>query len=361
MKNLSQQLLSWYAKHKRNLPWRKTRDPYRIWIAEVLLQQTRVETARPYYARFIARFPNVFALADASLEEVLKVWEGAGYYARARHLHRAAQILVRERDGNFPRTIAELDALPGIGRYTAGAIASIAFNADAPVLDGNVMRVLCRYFGLRADTQQHATRERLWRLAAELLPRGRARAWNQALMELGALICRPRHPRCAQCPIHSGCTARQKGWQNELPVKRAKKELPHYEIAVGVIWKPARTSPHARILIQQRAPTGLLGGLWEFPGGKIEPGEKPAQCVAREIREELGLEVKVREKIAVVKHAYSHFSITLHAFACDYVSGRVRLKGAQAFRWVRPADLSTYPFPAANKKILAQLGCVREM
>ncbi len=345
----SKRLVSWYEKTKRDLPWRRTRDPYRIWLSEILLQQTRVEAVMPYYERLLARFPDVFALANAPLDAVLKTWEGAGYYARARNLHRTAQIVANERGGKFPRTVAGLQKLPGIGRYTAGAIASIAFNADAPVVDGNVVRVLCRYFGIRDDPRASETRERLWQLAGELLPKGQAGTFNQALMELGATVCLPRNPRCLSCPLQRKCVARRRGWQNDLPVRRVKKELPHKIIAAGIIWK------RGRILIQQRASSGLLGGLWEFPGGKVEPGETLAECVAREVREELGIEIRVGAEITAVDHAYSHFSITLHALACEFVGGRVKLAGAQAFRWVKPDELNHYAFPAANRRIIQAL------
>lgn len=349
MKPFAKKLLAWYEKNKRALPWRQTRDPYRIWLAEILLQQTRVETALPYYTKFLARFPDVFALAHASLDAVLKTWEGAGYYARARNSHRAAQELVEQYRGAFPKEIREIRKLPGIGRYTAGAIASIAFDADEPAVDGNVTRVLCRYFGIRDDPKANATQERLWAIAADLLPHGHAREFNQALMELGALICVPKNPRCAACPLRKNCFARADGLQNILPVKRAKQKLPHKIIAAGVICK------RGKILIQQRLNQGLLGGLWEFPGGKVEAGESLTECVARECREELGIAARVGEKIISVDHAFSHFSITLHAFHCEYISGRIKLESAQKYKWVAVDELAQYAFPAANTKIIAAL------
>ncbi len=349
MKPFARKLLAWYAKNKRALPWRATRDPYRIWLAEILLQQTRVEAVIPYYEKFLARFPDVFALADAPLDDVLKTWEGAGYYARARNLHRAAKLVAHERGGNFPRTVDALLELPGVGRYTAGAVASIAFNVNTPVVDGNVARVVCRVYGIREDPKARATQEQLWKIAADLLPKGHAREFNQALMELGATICIPKNPRCLLCPVQKTCVARTLGLQNVLPAKRAKKELPHKIIAAGVIYK------RGNILIQQRLSKGLLGGLWEFPGGKLKVNESLEQCVAREVREELGIEIRVGEKIIAVEHAYSHFSITLHAFRCEFVSGRVKLSSAQRFKWVRPRELEQYAFPAANKKVIAAL------
>lgn len=345
----SRKLLTWYGRHKRDLPWRRTRDPYRIWLSEILLQQTRVEAVIPYYERFLARFPNVTALADAPLDDVLKTWEGAGYYARARNLHRAAQVVAYERGGKFPRTVEGLLELPGIGRYTAGAIASIAFGVDTPVVDGNVVRVLCRYYGIRADPRTSATRERLWELAEGLVPAGEARDFNQALMELGATICLPKNPRCLLCPVQADCVARQEGLQNVLPMKAERKELPHKVIAAGIIWK------RGTLLIQQRPSDGLLGGLWEFPGGKVEPGETLQECVVREVCEEDGIEVRVLDELIAVDHAYSHFSITLHAFECEFVSGRVKLAGADKFKWVRLNELEQYAFPTANKKIIKAL------
>lgn len=342
-------LLAWYARNKRALPWRRdARAPYRVWIAETLLQQTQVATVIPYYERFLARFPNVRALASASLDEVLKVWEGAGYYARARNLHRAAQEIVARFDGEIPSTVEELRTLPGIGRYTAGAIASIAFGRDAPVVDGNVARVLCRYFNIAAAPQQARTQKDLWQLAETLVPRGRAGAFNQALMELGATICAPRAPQCAGCPLARGCAARQWNLQDKLPTKRAPKKLPHHQVAVGIIWK------RGKILIAQRPAEKLLGGLWEFPGGHRQKNETLARCVARETREELGIEIAVGEEFAVVDHAYSHFAITMHAFHCRWVSGRPRAIGCAAWKWVAPRDLGRYAFPAANRKIIAQ-------
>jgi A/G-specific adenine glycosylase len=344
------QLLTWYAQHKRDLPWRRdARDPYRVWIAETLLQQTQVATVIPYYERFLARFPDVHALASASLDQVLKVWEGAGYYARARNLHRAAQEIVARFDGEIPSTVEELMTLPGIGRYTAGAIASIAFGRDVPVVDGNVTRVLCRYFKITADPKSARTQNELWQRAEKLVPRGRAGDFNQALMELGATVCTPRQPRCDACPLARTCQARRLNLQNQLPTKRAKKRLPHYEIAVGIIWK------RGKILIAQRPAEKLLGGLWEFPGGHRKRNETRENCVAREVREELGIEVAVGEKIATIQHAYSHFRITLHAFACRWVRGRPRAIGCAAWKWVAPRELTQYAFPAANRKIIARL------
>ncbi len=314
-----------------------------------MLQQTQVATVIPYYERFLARFPSVQALANAKLDAVLKAWEGAGYYARARNLHRAAQEIVARFGGQLPSTVAELLTLPGIGRYTAGAIASIAFKRDAPVVDGNVARVLCRYFNIKRDPKNSGTQKELWMLAENLLPRGRASDFNQGLMELGATICTPRHPQCGACPLHRTCQARRLGLQDKLPVKSQRRKLPHHEIAVGVIWK------RGKILITKRFDKDLLGGLWEFPGGHCDKDESLEACVRREVKEELGIQVNVEKEFAVIDHAYSHFSITLHAFHCRWVSGRPRAIGCAAWKWIAPRALNDYAFPKANWKIIAQL------
>ncbi len=349
-KRFAARLVSWYAKHQRDLPWRRdAHDPYRVWISEALLQQTQVATVIPYYVRFIARFPTIRALAAAPLDDVLKTWEGAGYYARARNLHRSAREIVARFGGKIPQTVDELLTLPGIGRYTAGAIASIAFNRDAPVLDGNVTRVLCRYFNIAGDPKKAGTQKELWKLAEELLPRGKAGKFNQALMDLGATVCIPRSPACGACPLSRGCAARRLGIQAQLPAKRKKKALPHHQVAVGIIWK------RGKILIAKRFARDLLGGLWEFPGGHQEKGESLAHCVQREVREELGITVKVEEEFAVVDHAYSHFRITLHAFHCRWRRGCPRAIGCAEWKWVSLRELARYAFPAANRKVIEQL------
>ncbi len=349
-RRFGERLLAWYADHRRDLPWRRhAPDPYRVWISEALLQQTQVATVIPYYERFLARFPTVRALAAAKLDAVLKAWEGAGYYARARHLHRAAQEIVAHLGGRIPRTVEALRLLPGIGRYTAGAIASMAYGVDAPALDGNGVRILCRYFGIRDDPRRAPVQRDLWLLLERLLPHGRAGDFNQGLMDLGATVCTPRRPVCAVCPLRRGCAARELGIQEQLPFKRAKKQLPHHEVGLGVIWKANR------ILIARREPRDLLGGLWEFPGGHREPGETLAGCVRREVWEELRVRVAVGKEFAVIEHGYSHFRVTLHVFHCRYVSGTPQAIGCAAFKWVSPRALSRYAFPAANRKIIEQL------
>ena len=342
-------LTAWWKRHKRDMPWRRSRDPYAIWVSEIMLQQTRVATVMEYYPPFLSRFPNVHSLADAPLDDVLKAWEGMGYYGRARNLHRAAKQIAADLDGKLPRTVPQLRRLPGIGAYTAGAIASIAFGLDEPVVDGNVIRVLCRVFALRGDPGRTPVKKKLWALATALIPPGQAGLFNQALMDLGATLCSPKQPRCAVCCLRNGCRALASGRPERLPTKTPRKPTPHYDIVAGVIWK------RGRVLIDRRPPEGLLGGLWEFPGGKIEPGESPEVALRREIREEMGIEVEVGRRLAKIDHAYTHFRITLHVFSCRHTSGRVRPAASTAWKWVLPRNLARYPFPRANQKVVEQL------
>ncbi len=344
---ISLPLLNWYAANARDLPWRKTRDPYRIWISEIMLQQTQVEAVIPYYRRWLKRFPNVKALAEAQLKDVLAIWEGLGYYSRARNLHKAARKIVAEHNGRLPKTVEGLRQLSGIGRYAAGAIASIAFNVDAAVLDGNVKRVLARVFNLTDDVKSPAGEKKLWALAESLVPPGNAGDYNQAVMDLGATICRPQNPTCLLCPLLGLCKAQKLGLQNERPVTKKKPPTPHYDVAAGIIRK------NGRVLIAQRPADKLLGGLWEFPGGKVEPGESLPDCLRREIKEELGIKIEVGEQTMTLKHAYTHFKITLYVFEARWASGKVRALEVADFKWVRFAKLAAYPMGKTDRAIAA--------
>lgn len=346
---LRKRLLTWYHRNKRDLPWRRTKNPYHIWLSEIMLQQTRVETVTPYYERFISEFPVITDLAKASLDSVLKLWEGLGYYARARNLHKSSQIIQDKYNGKMPISFEKISGLPGIGRYTAGAICSIAYSQKVPVLDGNVIRVLTRIYAIRGDPQKNIINQKLWQLATDLLPRKSPGDLNQALMELGATICTPRNPACVLCPVNTYCESLKNGLMDKIPFKKRKKLLPHYHISAGVIWK------NKTILISQRPYDGLLGGLWEFPGGKQEKGESLQQCLKREIKEELDIEIQVNDFIMKVNHAYSHFAITLHVFHCRYMKGKPRKIGCVDFKWIRPTELRKYAFPAANQPIIGYL------
>lgn len=343
-------LTAWYHASHRDLPWRNTHDPYAIWLSEIMLQQTQVRTVIDYYHRFLDRYPTIADLAAAPLDDVLKQWEGLGYYARCRNLHKAAQAIVAHHGGRFPETLEAVQALPGIGQSTAGAILTFAFGQKHPLLDGNVKRVLSRIFDVDADIQQTDVIRQLWQYSEALLSEtDDPYSYNQAIMELGATLCTPQNPRCLICPVQTFCQAFQQGAQHERPVKRASKTTPHFDIGIGVIWKDNK------VFIQQRPAEGLLGGLWEFPGGKREPDESIEQTVLREIREELGLTVHLDEPIATVKHAYSHFRITLHAFHCTYLEGEPEPTAAQAWRWAGAEELSAYAFPKANKTVLEKV------
>jgi len=345
----AQKLLAWYARGRRELPWRGVPDPYQIWVSEVMLQQTQVDTVIPYYGRFIARWPTMEALAAARLDDVLKMWEGLGYYARARNLHKGAQMVVREFGGQLPGDVTGLRRIPGVGRYMAGALASLVFGLDEPAVDGNLRRVLARLFAVRGDMASAAVHEQIWRHAYALLPHGRAGDFNQAMMDLGATVCVPRRPRCLLCPVQSDCRALAEGVQNDLPEKAAKKAVPHHDLAVPVVFK------RGRVLIAQRPADGLLGGLWEFPGGRMQRGESPAAACVRVAQTSLGLAVAAGDPLATVEHAFSHLRVTLHAVRCAHRRGEPHAAESARVRWARPAELERFAWPAAQRKIMQAL------
>lgn len=315
-----------------------------------MLQQTRVDTAIPYFQRWMARFPDVFSLARASLHEVLVCWEGLGYYSRARNLHRAAQVVVDVYGGALPQQLAELQKLPGIGRYTAAAIASIAFCRDEPALDGNIRRVLARVFNVDEPARSPSGERRLWELADQNLPRGQAGDYNQALMDLGALVCTPRNPACSVCPLEDNCQARLLGIQEQRPVTAAWAEIPHHTVTAAVIRRAGK------VLIARRPLGGLLGGMWEFPGGKLLPNEDLVSCLQREICEELGVEIDVENTLGVYQHAYTHFRVTLHAFACALRNGsEPRPLQVDDLCWAAPAQLGNYPMGKIDRQIAVRV------
>lgn len=343
-------LLNWYRCRERDLPWRQAGDPYCIWVSEIMLQQTQVDTVIPYYHRFLRQFPTVEVLAEASLDEVLKVWEGLGYYARARNLHAAAEEVVERFNGELPDTWEALISLPGVGPYTTGAILSIAFGERVPAVDGNARRVLSRLFSVEEPVDQSRTQRRLRELAEELVPAEAPGRFNQALMDLGATVCTPRKPACLLCPLTDVCEAYQQGLQAVLPVRKKREPTPHYDVTAGLIW-----NGNDRVLIAQRPTDGMLGGLWGFPGGRQEPGESLKACLRREIREALGVEIGVGEYITSVDHAYTHFRITLHAFHCIHEAGEPRALGCAGWRWVTLEELDDFAFPKADREVIKAL------
>ena len=346
---LRKQLMKWYRANHRDLPWRRSNRPYHIWVSEVMLQQTQVKTVLNYYRRFLTEFPNIKQLAAADLQAVLKVWEGMGYYARARNLHRAAKTVVQDHRGRIPDQWEVFHSLPGVGDYIAAAVLSIAFNQPHPVVDGNVKRVLARLQKIQAPVNQASSYRQFKKAAAKLLDFRQPGIFNQAMMELGALICRPRNPLCDACPVNHLCRAYQTRQVADFPKRQKLKATPQYHIAVGVVFK------NQRVLITRRKTEGLLGGLWEFPGGKIKDGESAAAACIREIKEEVNLDVHIDRHLAQVKHAYTHFKIIMEVFCCKYISGSVYLRGPVAFRWIRLNEYKNYPFPKANHKFIPLL------
>lgn len=342
-------LLGWYDQHARDLPWRDEKDPYRVWVSEVMLQQTRVETVIPYYQRWLAKFPALDDLANADEQDVLKAWEGLGYYSRARNLLKAAKILQNELSGKFPQEMDELKKLPGIGSYIAGAIASIAFKQKTPALDGNGKRVLARLVAFREPVNLDKNARVLGNYLMELLPDERAGDFNQAIMDLGSRVCLPRRPKCGECPLQSFCEAYRQGAQLEIPIRTSKRLVPHYQVVAAVIRN------QGRVLIDQRRSGDLLGGMWEYPGGKVEKGESLPDAIVREIHEELGLEIQAGNILNVYEHAYTHFSVEVHAIECEIVAGKPQALEADAITWATINRLEDYPMGKVDRMISRDL------
>ena len=344
-------LLAWYGRHGRDLPWRRTRDPYAVWVSEIMLQQTRVDQAGPYFERFMKRFPSLSALARASLEEVLKAWEGMGYYARARNLHRAARLVVSEGEGRLPEEARELRALPGIGAYTAAAVASIAFGKDEAVVDGNVARVLSRLFAVPGDPKRGEAAGRIRGLAEALLPPGRAGTFNQALMDLGALVCTPAKPRCGACPVRARCAARARGETGRFPETPPRGAPPLRHAVAGILRR------RGRVLLVRRPPEGLLGGLYGFPGGPVAEGEGAEAALHRRVKACTGLALRNVEPLGGVGHTYSHFRLVLHLFSAEVTEGERPPPPARRMeaKWIWPSALERYPLSGVDRKAAAFL------
>jgi len=340
---LQTRLLNWYRKNKRTFPWRGHSSAYVIWVSEIMLQQTRVETVISYFGKWMRLFPTVQALAKSSEQNVLNAWEGLGYYSRARNLHTAAKIVVKEYDGNLPQGINDLIKLPGIGRYTAGAIASIAFGMDEPALDGNLKRVYARLFDVSEPVDSTVGENVLWGLAKKNLPKGKAGDFNQALMDLGATICVPKNPRCLVCPLTEMCKAYVNETQAIRPVRKLKRMVPQYIHTAGVIIK------RGRVLISQRPSKGLLGGMWEFPNGRVNAD--PAKELSKVLKTGYSLKVQRKEALGVVQHAYTHFKVTVHAFQCELLSR----PDQKNLKWVLLKELDKYPMGKVDRQIAMML------
>jgi len=349
-------LIDWYRENRRNLPWRLTTDPYPVWVSEVMLQQTRVNTAIPYYRRFLRQWPTIGRLSRTREERVLKLWEGLGYYARARNLLKAARMIRRKFEGKIPLDAASFGSLPGVGPYICAAVLSIAGGLPLPVVDGNVLRVATRYWGVGEDIRKPATRNRIHRFLQGTIPPDKPGDFNQALMELGALCCRPQSPACPSCPLQGECHARAEGTVDILPCRSPRPAIPHYPVVIAVI-----LDRHRRMFVQKRPSRRHLGGLWEFPGGKVRENEPRRQALVRECLEELHTTVIPGEKIATVRHAYTHFRITLSVYLCRLAPRAPAPDSPQPGRWVTFDQLSRLPFPAANHKFFPRLkACLRD-
>ncbi len=346
---IAPRLLAWYRQHGRTLPWRGHPDPYAVWVSEIMLQQTRVDTVIPYFEKWMGLFPSVKDLAKATEQDVLNAWEGLGYYSRARNLHKAAKTVVEQHNGKLPRDLKELLNLPGIGRYTVGAIASIAFGMDEPTLDGNLRRVFARLFDVSEPADSSTGEKILWGLAKEHLPIGQAGDYNQALMDLGATICLPKKPRCLICPLMEVCESRIKGTQEQRPVLKPKKEIPHYVHAAGVTVRRFGNPPNEEVLLSKRPSKGLLGGMWEFPNGRVD-GE-PAEELKSALEAGYSLKVQKGEALGIVKHAYTHFRVTVHAYRCEPVS----IPRNKNLKWVKLKALDDYPMGKVDRQIARML------
>jgi A/G-specific adenine glycosylase len=343
-----QPLLQWFRETHRDLPWRRTYNPYHVWISEIMLQQTQMDRGVAYFLRWIERFADVQAVAEAKEQEILKYWEGLGYYARAKNLHKAAKIITNEFNGEVPCDYDRLLALPGIGPYTAAAIASVAGNHDVPVIDANVTRVYARLFDIARPVKDRQTQKLLGEIANNLLPRGQARAYNQALMDLGGLVCLPKNPHCSKCPVAMSCKALQKGTVAERPVTGGKRKIITLCKVAGIIcW-------NKKIYIQQRKAEDVWGGLWEFPGGEVAGEDKADTKVTAKIFEDTGLTVILVGPITKVIHQYTHHKIIFHCFLCTLQGKKTvpDLNSAGNYRWIDPNEIDQFAFPAGPRKVI---------
>lgn len=340
-------LRAWYADHARDLPWRRNRDPYAIWISEIMLQQTQVATVRPYFERFVRRFPTIAALAAAEEQEVLRHWEGLGYYRRARQLHAAAQRLVGEHDGVFPRDPEMVRRLPGIGRYTAGAILSIAFDAREPILEANTLRLFSRLLAYRGQPMAREGQRLLWAMAEAVLPQRHVGAFNQALMELGSMVCLVRGPLCEQCPVAALCRAQAEGLQATIPPPKRKPVAEERHEAAVLVRR------RGRVLLVRRPDGGRWAGLWDFPRFAVEADEESGvqRELAARVQEQTGIVIQPGQRLTTLKHGVTRFRITLDCYEAACVSGADRRQEGVEMRWLRPAELAEYPLSTTGRKL----------
>lgn len=340
-------LLAWFRAHQRDLPWRKTPDPYRVWISEIMLQQTQVATVIPYYEKFLAAFPDVATLARADEHDVLRLWEGLGYYRRARQLHRAAQVIATEHGGEFPRDLEAVRALPGIGRYTAGAITSIAYDTPAPILEANTVRLYCRLMAYGESPTSTAGQKLLWEFAESLLPAKGAGQLNQALMELGSLVCTPRSPDCVACPVRDLCPTRERGLQASIPQSKPPKNFERVREASVVVWQ------RGKVLVRQRTAAERWAGMWDFVRFPLtgENEDAIAQELITNVRSIVGIQVTPGQRLTTLHHGVTRFRIELSVYQANFHSGRVSRANSQDVKWISPAELEGLALSVTARKI----------
>ena len=337
----SKALIDWYNNNKRALPFRSTNDPYKIWISEIMLQQTQMKTVIPFYEKWVNKFPTIESVSKSKVDDLLKSWEGLGYYRRCINFYKASKIIIQKHEGVVPSNYNTFKSLPGVGDYTAGAVLSISFGLPIPAIDGNVKRVMARLYGFKNLTRynENFIKKVIMRILKHLNPCD----FNQSLMELGALICTPASPKCFKCPISKNCKGYQSRYPTNYPKRKVKKTLPHFNVVTAIIWRGDT------FYIQKRSEDKMLGGLWEFPGGKVEKGETLELALLRELKEECNFNGRILKKATSIKHRYSHFSITMHCYYCD--ENNEKIISISDSNWIRKSQISQYSFPKANHKI----------
>lgn len=341
------ELLKWFDENKREMPWRTKRTPYRVWVSEVMLQQTQVDTVIPYFEKFVEKYPDISSFAGADFDDVLKMWEGLGYYNRIRNFHKAANQVMNDFNGVIPPSKEMFLSLPGVGPYICAAVLSIAYGHPLPVLDGNVSRVMARFLGCDLEVQSNEFKKHINTILSEIIHADNPGRFNESLMELGASVCKKSNPNCLECPLKKECLAYKNSQTAILPVVKKKPKAPHYKVAVAIIMDDGE------MFIQKREMKGHLGGLWEFPGGKVNEGESFRDAVVRECQEELNTEIVISQELPPVNHVYTHFKITIVPFLaeCD----RKQVKTVLPHCWIPFADRDKYAFPKANHKIFSYL------
>ena len=343
---ITEQLITWYSKHKRDLPWRHSKDPYKIWLSEIMLQQTQVDTVIPYYKKWLNKYPTLKDVAHAAEGDLLKIWEGLGYYNRCRNFKKACDIVLSDYKGKVPTDFHAFIKMPGVGEYIAAAVLSIVHDKSYPALDGNIMRVLSRF--MKKKTLSRYNKKVIYNHICKWMKFGSPGDINQALMDIGSQICKPNQAHCYKCPLENSCRATKTNLPESYPTPKQNKHIPNYDVVTGIIWD------HDQFLILQRNEMNHLGGLWEFPGGKMKNGESQSEALIREIKEECGLEVNVKSKIGSIKHVYSHFSIHMTTFHCVSKNNTI-IKTTQPYRWIKPIQIKDLPFPKANHKLFSIL------